>query len=157
MAANDLTSTRLRLRKLAWLLDNSIPIPGLRFRIGLDALIGLIPGLGDLAGVLLSTYIVGEAARAGVSKSVLLRMMFNVAVEGVVGMIPFAGDVFDAVWKTNQRNVALLDAWLTEPQRTRRTSSALVFSVLCAMVALLAAMGVAGFYVLRWFLQALGA
>src|SRR5687767_7792816 len=95
----DVDAVRRRLARLAWLLDSAIPLPGTRFRIGIDAIIGLIPGLGDLAGVLLSSYIVREAARIGAPPSVLTRMAFNVAVEGLVGIVPFAGDVFDAVWK----------------------------------------------------------
>lgn len=70
-----------RLGRIAWLLDSSIPIPGMRFRIGLDAILGLIPGIGDVLGVLLSSYIVREAARAGAPPSVLTRMAWNVAVE----------------------------------------------------------------------------
>src|SRR3954462_2253619 len=102
MADND--SVRRRLARIAWLLDNSIALPGTRFRIGLDAILGLIPGFGDLAGVLLSSYIVREAARLGAPPSVLARMAWNVAVEGVIWIAPFFGDVFDAVWKANQRN-----------------------------------------------------
>ena len=76
---DEVQAVRQRLARLAWLLDNSIAIPGLRFRIGLDAIIGLIPGLGDVVGVLFSSYIVREAARIGVPPSVLVRMAFNVA------------------------------------------------------------------------------
>src|SRR3954471_3935990 len=84
--------SRERLNFLAWLLDSSIPVPGTRLTVGVDALIGLFPVLGDLVGVLLSTYIVGEAARLGAPRSLLWRMAFNVGVEGVVGIIPLAGD-----------------------------------------------------------------
>jgi hypothetical protein len=115
-------ATRERLRRLAWLLDSSIAIPGTRFSVGLDALIGLVPFLGDLIGVLLSTYILGEAARLGAPKSVLMRMSLNVGLEGLVGIVPLAGDAFDAVFKANQRNVRLLEAWLEEPRRTARSS-----------------------------------
>src|SRR4051812_43943476 len=93
------SEVRRRLARVAWLLDNSIRIPGSKFRIGLDAILGLIPGIGDVLGVLLSSYIVREAARLGAPPSVLLRMAFNVAVEGIVGIVPFVGDVFDAAWK----------------------------------------------------------
>src|SRR2546425_13163875 len=94
---------RERLNFLAWLLDSSIPIPGTRFTVGLDALIGLFPVVGDLVGVFLSSYILKEAAALGAPRSMLLRMAFNVGAEGLVGMIPFAGDVFDAAFKANQR------------------------------------------------------
>src|SRR6185503_9317287 len=93
-----------RVRGLAWLLDNSIPIPGTRMRIGLDAVIGLIPGLGDAAGAVLSSYILLEAGKLGAPRSTLLRMGANVLVESVVGIVPLVGDLFDAGWKANQRN-----------------------------------------------------
>jgi hypothetical protein len=71
-----------------------------------------VPVVGDLAGVLLSAYIVYEAARLGASRGVLARMALNVALEGLVGAVPIAGDLFDAAFKANQRNVRLLEAWL---------------------------------------------
>lgn len=138
---------RARLKRLAWLLDSSIPVPGLNFRVGLDAVLGLIPGFGDAAGVLLSSYIVHEAWRLGAPKSVLLRMWLNVIVEGVVGAVPILGDLFDAAWKANQRNVALLEAHVQEPRRTGRTSRALI-AVLILTVVLIAA----GAIVLGWLL-----
>src|SRR5882672_8900845 len=125
--------TRQRLASLAWLLDSSIPIPGTRFTVGIDALIGLFPVLGDLIGVLLSSYILGEAARLGAPKVVLMRMAFNVGVEGVVGIVPFAGDLFDAAWKANQRNVRLLDAWLDQPHKAERSSRAFAFFLVVAL------------------------
>lgn len=75
-------------------------------------MIGLVPVAGDIAGVLLSTYIVVQAARLGAGKGLLARMALNVAIEGLAGMVPLAGDVFDAWWKANQRNVRLLEKWL---------------------------------------------
>ena len=136
---------RERLQKLAWLLDSSIPIPGTRFTIGLEALIGLVPVLGDLIGVLLSSYIVSEAARLGVGKSILARMTFNVAVEGLAGMVPFAGDLFDAAWKANQRNVRLLNDYLEQPRRATASSRkfiAAIFLVLALLIALIVGAGV---------------
>jgi hypothetical protein len=141
---------RERLSRLAWLLDSSIPIPGTRLSIGLDALIGLFPVLGDLAGVLLSTYILREAAALGVPRSILVRMGFNVALEGLVGMIPFAGDVFDAAFKANQRNVRLLNAYLDYPHQARRSSRLFVLSLSVAVGAMLAVTAAAGLLVARW-------
>ena len=108
----DPARTRARLERLAWLLDSSIRIPGTRRTVGIDALIGLVPVVGDLVGVALSSYILAEAARLGAGRSVLARMAFNIALEGVVGMVPLLGDAFDAAWKANRRNMRLLDAWL---------------------------------------------
>lgn len=148
---------RERLARLAWLLDSSIPLPGTRFSIGLDALIGLVPVVGDLAGVLLSTYIVREAAALGVPRSILARMAFNVALEGLAGMIPLAGDVFDAAFKANQRNVRLLGAWLDSPHATQRSSRAMVLWVSLGSIVLLVLIAAAGFVLARGLWNLLGA
>ncbi|MBI3898707.1 MAG: DUF4112 domain-containing protein [Gammaproteobacteria bacterium] len=142
--------TRERLRQLAWLLDSSIAIPGTRLTIGVDALIGLLPILGDLIGALLSSYIIGEAARLGAPKIVLMRMAFNVGVDGVVGAIPFAGDVFDVAWKANQRNVRLLNDWLDRPTKAERSSRLFGLLLVLAGAMLLALFSVAMFLLLRW-------
>jgi hypothetical protein len=110
-----------RLRTLAWLLDNSIPLPG-GYRIGVDALIGLVPGVGDAIGAVLSAYIVNEARAMGAPRSVLMRMMGNVMIETVIGSIPLAGDLFDAAFKANSRNLALLAQYQSDPVKSRRGS-----------------------------------
>lgn len=146
---------RTRLGQLAWLLDSSIPLPGTRFKIGVDALLGLLPIVGDLIGVLISGYIINEAARLGVPRSVLLRMGFNVGVEGLVGVIPIVGDVFDAAWKANQRNVRLLNAWSERPVETERTSRVFGAALVLILAALLALLGMAAFFLIRWIANAL--
>lgn len=98
------------------LLDESIRIPGIGYRIGYDAVIGLIPGLGDAVGLLLGSYIVIEAARFRVPKSTLIRMLANVVLEAIAGTVPIAGDLFDAVYKANLRNLRLLHKRLGEPE-----------------------------------------
>jgi hypothetical protein len=148
---------RERLARLAWLLDSSIPIPGTRFTIGLEALIGLFPVIGDAIGVFLSSYIVREAAALGVSRSILARMMFNVALEGLVGMIPLAGDVFDAAYKANQRNVRLLNAWLEHPRAAQRSSRAFMVGLTAGLVGFLVLVCAAGFLLARWLWNLLAA
>jgi hypothetical protein len=96
------------LERLSWLLDDLIRIPGLGWRFGLDALVGLIPGFGDTATSLASFYILVSAVRYRVPKITLLRMGLNIAIDYLVGSLPLVGDVFDAWWKSNQMNVALL-------------------------------------------------
>lgn len=96
------------LERLGWLMDDLIRIPGLGWRFGLDAIVGLIPGLGDTATSLVSFYILASAVRYGVPKVTLLRMGMNLGIDYLVGSLPFVGDIFDAWWKSNQRNVALL-------------------------------------------------
>jgi len=89
-------------------MDDLIKIPGLNWRLGLDALVGLIPGFGDTATSLVSFYILAAAVRYRVPKVTLLRMGLNLGIDYVVGSLPLVGDLFDAWWKSNQRNVALL-------------------------------------------------
>lgn len=139
------TSERLRrLRTLAWFLDNSIPLPG-GYRIGVDALIGLVPGVGDALGALLSAFIINEARSLGAPGSVLARMIGNVLIETVIGAIPFAGDVFDAAYKANTRNLALLARYQLDPIGSRRSSRLVVLGfalVLAAVIALMIAIPV---------------
>ena len=130
-----------QLRGLARLLDSSIPLPG-GYRIGLDGLIGLIPGFGDAVGVSLSAYIILRAAQMGASWSTLLRMTGNVLVDGLVGLIPILGDLFDFAWKANLRNMALLEASLQKPpargsaQQRLRLVAFLILAVLLGLVVL---------------------
>ncbi len=104
-----------RVRSLSRLLDNAVRIPGTSFRIGLDPILGLIPGAGDVIGTVLSAYIVLEATRLGLPRQTLTRMVYNVLFEAAVGTIPIVGDIVDATWKANARNVALLEAHLEAP------------------------------------------
>jgi hypothetical protein len=96
------------LNRLSWLMDDLITIPGLGWRFGLDALVGLIPGFGDTATSLVSLYILASAVRYRVPKITLLRMGLNIGIDYVVGSFPLVGDIFDAWWKSNQMNVELL-------------------------------------------------
>lgn len=99
------------LRRLVWLahwLDDRFRVPGTGIRIGLDGLLGLIPGIGDAATGALSAYIVYEAWRLGVPRSVLVAMLGNFGIDLVVGAVPVAGDLFDIGWKANRRNVRLV-------------------------------------------------
>ena|SRR5580765_1521399 len=97
-----------RLDRLSWLMDDLITVPGLGWRFGLDAIIGLIPAFGDTATSLVSFYILASAVRYRVPKVTLLRMGLNIGIDYLVGSLPLVGDVFDAWWKSNQMNVDLL-------------------------------------------------
>ena len=144
-----------RIRRLAWLLDNSLPIPGTRWRIGLDPLLGLVPGLGDLIGAALSGWILVEGDRLGADRATLLRMLWNVLVETVIGVVPLLGDLFDAGWKANARNVALLERHLATPGLQRRQDRWFVGVLVTGL--LLGTMGVLGlgFLLVRWLLNLL--
>jgi hypothetical protein len=127
-----------RLRRVGWLLDNAIPIPGTRFHLGIDQIIGLVPGIGDLIGGALSLYIIVEAWRLGVPRGLLVRMGWNVAVDTLVGEIPLLGDLFDIAFKANIRNLALLDGFAQRPAEVRRTSRRFVALLVAGLVLLTA-------------------
>ena len=113
-----------RLRQLAYLLDDRFRIPGTKYRIGLDGLVGLVPGIGDAVTTLLSLYIVLEARRHGVPVSKLGRMGLNVGLDAVLGAVPLVGDLFDVAWKANRRNLALLLEHLEADRRTQHAARA---------------------------------
>lgn len=109
---DDVARRLRRVKALAWILDAAFRLPGTKFRLGLDALIGLIPGGGSAVMGLVSLYIVWEAWRIGVPSRLLVRMVANVAMETAVDTVPMVGDVFDAAFKANLRNVALIERHL---------------------------------------------
>lgn len=132
-AVANAAARRARLGRLAWWLDNSVRIPWTERRIGLESLLGLVPGIGDAAGGLLSTWILVQGVRYGVSRVTLMRMIFNVAIEVVVGCIPVFGDLFDMGWKANQRNVRLLDDHLVQPDAAARGTRVWLLAVLVTL------------------------
>jgi hypothetical protein len=97
-----------RAARLAYWLDDRFRIPGTRRRIGFDGLLGLVPGIGDTATALIASYIVLEAARLGVPKAMLARMLANVGIDYVIGLVPLVGDLADFAWKANRRNARML-------------------------------------------------
>jgi hypothetical protein len=101
-----------RIDALATLLDTAFIVPGINVRFGLDALIGLVPGIGDVITTAMSLYIVHEARQLGAPRHVILRMVANVMLDGIVGAVPVVGDAFDVLWRANRRNMRLLQDWL---------------------------------------------
>lgn len=129
------------LDKLGWVLDDLIRIPGLNWRIGLDALVGLIPGIGDTATTVASLYVLGSAVRYRVPKITLLRMGLNLGIDYALGSLPVVGDVFDAWWKSNQKNIALLRQRATvsaSEAREGRVSDWLFVGLIMVLLVLLA-------------------
>lgn len=133
--------------RLAGLLDDAFTVPGTKFRVGLDGLIGLIPGVGDVIGAALSTLVIALAARAGAPRPVLARMAGNVLIETVVGLIPVLGDLFDFAWKANRKNVELLDAVMRDPDRTARRSTGWLIAGAIAILLFIAGI-IGGIYAL---------
>ena len=103
-----------RLEKFSRFTDSSIGIPFTRFKFGVEALIGILPGVGDLAGLILSSYILFEAQRLGVSKRIKLRIVINMLIDFFGGLIPLVGDIFDAYFKANTRDTRLLKNYLAK-------------------------------------------
>ena len=141
-----------RLERLRWLvqiLDESIRVPGTNFKFGLDALIGLFPGGGDVVGALMSGVIIHAAVRAGVSTSVLLAMLTNAAIDMMLGVFPVVGDAFDFAFKANRRNLALLEKFLAQPEEAKAASR--TFILMTVGTTILVLLGV--FYLLYLLLK----
>jgi hypothetical protein len=106
-----------RLEALAKLLDVAFVLPGTNIRYGIDGLIGLIPGVGDVITTAISLWVVREARALGAPWHITARMLANVAIDGVVGLVPVAGDAFDVMFRANVKNVRLLRRWLEKQPR----------------------------------------
>ena len=106
-----------RLDRYAILMDAKFQIPGTRIRFGLDPLIGLFPGIGDVVGLMMSLYVVVETVRLGAPRRLVLGMLRNIAVEALMGVVPVLGDLFDVGFKANLRNVRLLRNYVGERMR----------------------------------------
>ncbi|NKF20786.1 DUF4112 domain-containing protein [Solimonas marina] len=134
-----LHATRARLRRYATWLDSGIGVPGTRWQIGVEALIGLIPGIGDVAGAVLGSWFVIEAARLRAPRPLLARMVGNVVFDALLGLVPVAGDLADFVFKSNRRNLALLDAHIDARLGVERAPGRPWWHWALLLVALLAA------------------
>jgi hypothetical protein len=117
------------IERLSWVMDSSIPIGG-KYSIGLDPIIGLIPGIGDLISTAVSGFIIYQARRAGIPKPTILRMMANVGIDAAAGAIPFLGDAFDFAFKANRKNLALYRDAMTGMRDTRRDTGFLLIMLL---------------------------
>src|ERR1700733_11500969 len=137
---------------LSHVLDDWFRVPGTSIRFGLDGIIGLVPGVGDIIGGLASTVIVVAAWVRGVPYVTLLRMVVNIGIEVLLGTVPLLGDAFDIAWKANRRNYALIVRHLE--QTRRQTWRDWVFLMLIAMT--LAAIFLAPIFLILWFLEWLG-
>lgn len=133
-----------RLDSYAKMLDSRFRIPFTNIRFGLDPVIGLIPGIGDVAGLGLSLYLIGEAIKIGAGPQTIVKMVGNVLVEFVVGLVPLFGDAFDLLWKANDRNAALVRTHIEQklkPSQPRRRwlsyGLVAVFGVLMVTLAVL--------------------
>ena len=140
------------LRNVARLLDSAFVVPGTSYRIGLDPILGLIPGLGDLVSPLFTIGLLWQARDLGLPRVVQVRMLFNVAIDALIGVIPFAGDLFDFVWKANDKNLALLEHHAYE----ERHASAGDWIFVVSLILLILLVAVAPFLLAGWLIGRLG-
>ncbi|MEL7451049.1 MAG: DUF4112 domain-containing protein [Pseudomonadota bacterium] len=138
-----------RLKRFATLLDSAITLPG-GFRIGVSGFIGMIPGLGDVIASALTASIILSAVRLRPPVSVMVRMLLNMAIDFVIGIVPLVGDLADFAFKANDRNVRLLEAYLAAPGKTTTHSRWLLFAIVFAVLAMLGAAVVIGIVVARY-------
>lgn len=142
-----------RYTVLSNLLDQAFRVPGTRFRFGLDAIIGLVPGAGDVAGAALGVYGLWTAHQLGAPTSLLLRMTGNLALDAIVGTVPVLGDLFDFAYKPHVRNLVLLEKWRLQPQAVRRRSRAVLAVAVIVIVAVAAGAIWLTIALLSWLVQ----
>ncbi len=138
-----------RLRSMARVLDDLVAVPGTRWRVGLDPILGLLPGVGDAVTGSVAAYAIVVARRLGAPPSVLVRMAGNVVLDLVAGSVPLVGDLFDFGWKANRKNVRLVERYAVQPEAVKRSSGLLVGLLIAFLVGAVVAMGWAVVAVVR--------
>lgn len=141
------------MRRFSRVLDSALVVPGTSFRFGLDPVLGLIPGIGDLVSPLFTMGMLWQARDLGLPRVVQLRMIFNVAIDMLVGLIPVAGDLFDFAWKANDKNMALLERHAYEEHRASPADWAFVILMMVVLLVIAAI----PFLVLGTLITAIGA
>ncbi len=141
------------IRRLAWVLDDMVRIPGTRIRFGLDALLGLMPAGGDVAGGALSAYTIVKAYGLGAGPAVIFRMGLNVLIDTVVGAVPLLGDLFDVGFKANRRNIALLDSFVAAPAPVQKKSRFVLVGVLFGLFLVLGLAAWLSIQLVGWLLS----
>ena len=139
-----------RLETVARVMDDAIEIPLLRFRVGIDPILGLLPGAGDVAGAIFSGWMVVTAARMGASPATILRMLLNLGLDALAGAVPFLGDLFDVFFKANRRNLKIVQDHVVDPEGVhRRSRRVLIATVVGTVAAVILTLG--GMVALFWW------
>lgn len=138
-----------KIEALAKLMDSQFIIPGTNIKFGLDGLLGLIPGVGDMATFLVSGYMVSVLAKNGASGFVLARMILNILLDAIIGAIPFLGDIFDFAFKANQRNVKLMHEHYREGKH-RGGAWKVVVPLLLAMMMVMGGIAWLSYKLITW-------
>ncbi len=144
------------LRAIAQLFDQAFGIPGTKWRFGLDALFGLVPGLGDIAGALVAVYAMRVARQLNAPPAVQLHMLSNIALDALIGMVPIAGDLFDFAFKAQTRNLALLDAYLATPHKAARRSRRGMLLIALATIIVFGTLSALGLWMIYLLVRWLG-
>jgi hypothetical protein len=137
------------VRALAKIMDKAITLPGTNISFGLDALLGLLPGVGDTISSAIGGYTVLIAHRLGAPTTVLMRMVLNLGIDALIGIVPFAGDLLDLGFKANVKNAQLLEQTLADPRGARRASTWVVIGLLLAVFAIGAGTAALGYYLVQ--------
>ncbi|HJP71402.1 MAG TPA: DUF4112 domain-containing protein [Candidatus Limnocylindria bacterium] len=137
----DRSRSLAEVEAMAWLLDNSIPVPGTGRRFGIDAIVGLVPVVGDIVSAGMGLFVVWRASRMGLPRIVVMRMLSVSAVDFAIGSIPLIGDAFDLWFKANTRNLALLRLHIERPETSTRNDWMVVTGLLAIVVAIVAVIG----------------
>ncbi|WRH67917.1 MAG: DUF4112 domain-containing protein [Planktothrix sp. GU0601_MAG3] len=146
-----------RMRRLSTILDNAIRVPGTSIGLGIDPILGLIPGGGDILGGVLSIYIVFEAFKLGLPRETLITMVSNIALETITGTVPVFGDIFDVAWKANVKNVELLETYVNSPEVGEKADPWFIVLLLGGLLLLIILISIVGIAVLAFIFQRLSA
>ena len=143
-----------RIRQISHLLDNAIGIPGTKYRIGIDPILGIVPGGGDFVAMVFSAYMIVTAAQMGVSQEKLVQMVSNVIVDTFAGTVPVVGDLFDVAWKSNIKNLALLEEHLGSPQTGTAVNWWFVVAILAGLFLIMLAIVSLSVLIISWLVGA---
>jgi hypothetical protein len=144
-----------RLRRISDLWDRAFGIPGTKWRVGLESLVGLLPVGGDVVGLGISIYILWQVVQFNLPKTILVRMVINIAIDALVGSVPILGDLFDVTWKANTKNVNLLESHLQQPSQSRQADRRFLWLLFGGLLLALVALTVAAVVVLTIAVKAL--
>ena len=127
----------IRLKRLSERLDNTFTIPGTKYKIGIEALIGAVPIIGDLIGGILASYIMYSGMKMGAPPQIIARMAVNIAIDFAIGSMPIIGDLFDLVWKANKKNVELIEDATLDDKEEQKLNYLIITALILVLLGIL--------------------
>tara|TARA_Y100000814_G_scaffold264213_1_gene216805 strand:+ start:319 stop:756 length:438 start_codon:yes stop_codon:yes gene_type:complete len=127
----------IRLKRLSERLDDTFTIPGTKYKIGIEALIGAVPIIGDLIGGILASYIMYSGVKMGAPPQIIARMAVNIAIDFTIGSIPIIGDLFDLVWKANKKNVELIEDATLDDKEEQKLNYLIITALILVLLGIL--------------------